>query len=217
MNYNELIAHLENDTSIDELNKRRDEVALIIPQVRVMFDYDQNNRAHQYDLWIHSLHVAVGLPRTHDVAVSAGKTGADHMLYLAALLHDIGKPESAFTRDSDPYTHFTGHPLVSRRIVEKEVIPALKEQGVVLGCDDIRRLLYYVEYHDDHISENTEHLKRHLKMASFEEFRSLMQLQIADAKAHVMIPVIEEKLRICGMWAGEYGLEKYESLKGNKS
>jgi len=40
---------------------------------------------------------------------------------------------------------------------------------------------------------------------SFEEFQKLMLLEVADAKAHVMLPIIEERVEICSQWAGEYG------------
>ena len=41
---------------------------------RIMIDYDQQNWTHQYDLWQHSLHTVLGVPRGID----------DDMLYLAA-------------------------------------------------------------------------------------------------------------------------------------
>ena len=35
------------------------------------------------DLWMHSLHTVIGLPKETD----------DDMLFLATLIHDIGKPD----------------------------------------------------------------------------------------------------------------------------
>lgn len=44
-----------------------------------------------------------------------------------------------------------------------------------------------------------------------------MHLQVADAKAHIMLSVIEERIRICETWARDYGKELYENLLKEKS
>ena len=141
------------------------------------------------------------------------------MLYLAALLHDIGKPDCQCKgkREDDPNMHYYGHPLRSMEIVRDGVIPALMENDVFLPADEQRRLLYYVEYHDDRVSLRPKHLRRHLKMVSLDKFKNLMQLQVADAKAHIMLPVIEERIRICSAWAVEYADEVYRSIIAENS
>ena len=68
----------------------------LLPAAEIMIDYDQQNWTHQYDLWQHSLHTVLGVPRGID----------DDMLYLAALLHDAGKaavPDSGGTRWKTKY------------------------------------------------------------------------------------------------------------------
>ena len=55
-----------------------------MPAIRVMFDYNQNSQYHQYDLWMHCVHTVLGID---------GKI-EDDMLFLIALLHNIGKPLS---------------------------------------------------------------------------------------------------------------------------
>lgn len=95
-------------------------------------------------------------------------------------------------------------------IVRDIVIPQLDEKGYVISCMDVKRLLYYVAYHDDHVSIKLKHLNRHMKMASFEEFKHLMLLQIADAKAHVQIPIIAERVEICSALATEKGEELFQ-------
>ena len=79
--FDELIALLKTSENAEAIDIRREEIAQIIPSVRRMFDYDQQNYAHCYDLWMHCLHTVVGIHKDVD----------DAMLYLAALLHDIGK------------------------------------------------------------------------------------------------------------------------------
>lgn len=196
-----LLKTAETDSEIDE---QREAIAGVIPAIREMFGYDQKNAAHQYDLWLHSVNTVLNLPRNLD----------DEMLYLAALLHDIGKPDCQCrgTKPEDTNMHYYGHPEKSMEIVRDAVIPELDRQGYNIGVEDMKRLLYYVKYHDDHVSLRLKHLKRHLLMVSFEEFQNLMLLQVADAKAHVQIPIVAERVMICGALAGEDGVKLYRKI-----
>ena len=106
--------------------------------------------------------------------------------------------------------HYYGHPEISKNIVKDEIIPGLDNKGFVISNFDVRRLLYFVGYHDDHVSVKLKHLNRHMKMVTFEEFQKLMLLQVADAKAHVQIPVIAQRVENCSVLAGEKGEELYQ-------
>lgn len=64
----------------------------IIPELD--FDYQQNNRHHSLSLGLHSL----------DVLDRVSQLSDDIDLRLAALLHDIGKPASAWTEEGE--THY---------------------------------------------------------------------------------------------------------------
>lgn len=193
----ELVELLKTASNAGEIDKYRQEIGELIPAVRIMFDFDQKNHAHQFDLWMHSLNVVANLPRDLE----------DDMLYLAALFHDIGKPESQCkgSRPDDINMHYYGHPKKSMEIVDSVIIPDLDQKGYAISCMDIKRLLYYVEYHDDHVSKKLKHINRHMKMVSFDEFRNLMLLQVAAAKAHVQLPIIAERVEICSALAGEEG------------
>ena len=202
---NELVDLLKKADSAEEIDVKRVEIGELIPAVKGMFDYDQQNGAHQYDLWVHSLNVVVNLPRGME----------DDMLYLAALFHDIGKPDSRCrsNRPDDTNMHYYGHPKKSMQIVDSVIIPDLDRKGFEISGMDVKRLLYYVEYHDDHVSKKLKHLNRHMKLASFEEFRNLMLLQVADAKAHIQLPIIAERVEICSALAGEVGEDLYRQYR----
>lgn len=51
----DLIELLKRATDVKEIDKYRDEIMTLIPKTKVMVDYNQQNYAHQYDLWEHSL------------------------------------------------------------------------------------------------------------------------------------------------------------------
>lgn len=199
MNWNELMYLLKYETSVDVINNRKDEIAQLIPAIKDMFDYDQCSQYHQYDLWLHCVHTVLELPRGIE----------DDMLYLAALLHDIGKPSSRCKgkKENDPYAHYYGHPVISKQIVINEVIPYLKSISISLSDDAKKRLLYYVEYHDDRVSLRIKHLRRHLQIVPLETFKKLMLLEVADAKAHIIDERIQERIYICSTWSSGYAEE----------
>lgn len=196
MNYQEMIRLLKTAKTADEINDYRESIAMIIPQVRIMFDFDQKNHAHPFDLWMHCLHTVVGLECNMD----------DDMLYLAAMPHDIGKPYCQIqgTNAGDENMHYYGHPERSAEIVQSEILKKLDAQGVNLSIEEQNRLVHFVRFHDERMSLRMKHLRRHLQIASLRDFKKLMLLQVADAKAHVMLPQIEERIRICEKLSGEY-------------
>ena len=209
MDLRELIGLLRHASEVKEIDKYRAEITELIPETRRMVDFNQQNYAHQYDLWEHSLQTVVGLPK--DVE--------DDMVYLAALIHDIGKPDcqSYDERDGKVNMHYYGHPKRSMEITRDGIIPGIIAKGEKLTEDEQRRLLYYVEYHDDRVSLRMKHLRRHLNLgASVAEFQNLMKLQVADAKAHVMIPIVQQRIEICEKLSGKYAEELYKDILAGK-
>ncbi|MBQ6695999.1 MAG: HD domain-containing protein [Lachnospiraceae bacterium] len=205
MQFAELLTLLKSAETVEQINIHREAIAEWLPCVRIMFDYDQKNSAHQYDLWMHCLHTVVGLPRNLE----------DDMLYLAALLHDIGKPDCqvAGKREGDTDMHYYGHPEHSFELVRDEIIPILLQKGVTLAEEEQRRLLYYVRHHDDRMSLRLYHVREHLNIpVSFQEFQKLMLLEVSDAIAHVQIPIVALRVEVCGKLAGAEGEELYQRI-----
>ena len=189
MTYEELIHLLKTSTTVDEINSRREEIADLVPESRIMFDFDQRNHAHPYDLWIHSIHTVLGLPRSLD----------DDALYLAALFHDIGKPscQKPPVNESDVSFHYPGHPVKSREIAEDIILPRIIDIGAPLSSHEKELFIYYVAHHDDHMKISDELVKEYLEDISLEEFHHLMLLEVSDAIAHVQLPIIAERVRVC--------------------
>lgn len=209
MDLQRLFEILRNASDLNEIDKFRDEISELFPETKIMFHFDQKNYAHQYDLWEHSLQTVVSLPKDIE----------DDMVYLAALLHDIGKPDcqSYDTRDGKVNMHYYGHPKRSMEITRDEIIPRLIAKGEKLTEDEQRRLLYYVEYHDDRVSLRMKHLRRYLNLgASVAEFQNLMKLQIADAKAHIRIPIVKQRIEICEKLSGDYAEKLYQDILAGK-
>jgi len=185
MNTKELIQLLRTSKDFTEINNHREEIAVFLPQVATMFDYDQNNSYHPYDLWEHCVRTALEIP----------KDTADDMLFIAAMLHDIGKPESrcAGRKEGDTESHYYGHPEISKRIVEEQVVPLLD-----LAPEDAKRLVYYVQFHDDHVGFKPHHLRKHYERVPLPVFQNLMLLQMADAITHTWEkPLIQERYNTC--------------------
>ena len=62
-----------------------------------------------------------------------------------------------------------------------------------------------------------KHLRRHLNLgASLTEFQNLMKLQISDARAHVMIPIVLQRIEICEKLSGEYAEHLYNEIMEGK-
>ena len=209
MTLRELIQLLRSAADVREIEKYRDEIVELIPETKIMLNFNQQNYAHQYDLWEHSLQTVVGLPKDIE----------DDMVYLAALIHDIGKPNCRIydERDGKVNMHYYGHPARSMEITRDQIIPGLIAKSEKLTEDEQRRLLYYVEYHDDRVSLRMKHLRRHLMLgASVPDFQTLMKLQVADAKAHVLIPIDQQRIEICEKLSGDYAEELYREILAGK-
>lgn len=138
-----------------------DIVAEVIPEVRPMIGFDQRNAYHKYTVWEHSVRAMEGIR-------------PDPLLRLAALLHDVGKPDT-FSLDARGVGHFYGHPVRSRELAEQIVNLRLR-----LPAQLERDLLYLVRHHDTPLGDNARHVRRKLAVHGEARFRALLAIKKAD-------------------------------------
>lgn len=141
------VKHLPADRIHDELDKlmQTDSPAkairaaqtigvleVILPEVSAMHGYDQRSRYHKHNLFDHTMLVLeVASLLTDDVDVR-----------YAALLHDVGKPDSAW-EDDDGYRHYYERRHTDDDTADVTIIGADHE---VLGAQMVHDLLTRLRY-----------------------------------------------------------------------
>ena len=138
-------------------------ITQVIPELQPLRGFDQNNRHHIYDIYTHTAHVAEAVP-------------ADLALRLAALLHDIGKPDCR-TVDEEGQAHYHGHAQVSAQMADDCLLrlkapTQLRERAVTL-----------VEKHMVWFERNKKVIRRWISRLGPELFEELITLQQADSMA----------------------------------
>ncbi len=136
---------------------------VILPEVAKCFSATQNNPHHIYDVGIHTLCAVRNMPKT--VA-----------LRFAALLHDVGKPETKTTDEND-IDHFYGHNKASEGIA-RTVLNRLKFDNKTKD-----RVLKLVLLHDREIQPTEKLVRRAVSKIGKETFEDLLLLKRADALA----------------------------------
>lgn len=92
-------------------------IQLAIPELSATMDFDQRNRHHAYSLELHTYWTVGGVPPTLE-------------LRLAALLHDIAKPQCV-VNEGDGQFHYYGHEVLGAKMTE-EILKRLRYPNVVV-------------------------------------------------------------------------------------
>ena len=162
-------------------------LADVMPSISKMFCFDQRSKYHGYELFTHCCATVALLP----------KDLKSDMVYLAALIHDIGKVEAQILLESGAAS-YKGHPEHSYVETISSIIPELSAAGIMLDSDEKEQLLFFVRHHDDDFKAMNYCLKRYRSLPKF-WLLAWCNLEIADAKAHTMYQKTQERVRTCNV------------------
>jgi tRNA nucleotidyltransferase (CCA-adding enzyme) len=173
--YRELIQILISDNPSHYI---RDNISIffeVLPELKSMHQFNQNNPWHIYDVLEHTL-------------VALEHTEKNIFLRFAVLFHDIGKP-SKYTIDKEGTGHFYGHPEKS-----EEMFLAIANR---LKMDNKTKKLVsrLIKDHDSKLSKKSDKIYEFLKVNCFDYTLLLFKLKRADNLAQnpeKASPVLEE-------------------------
>ncbi len=135
-------------------------LAVIIPELLEIKNFDQRNPHHIFDVLEHT-------------AVALENVEATPELRLAVLLHDMGKPRT-FSLDEKGVGHFYGHAVVSV-VLSKKIMGRLRLDNVT-----VERVLQLVKWHDHWIEPDKRAIKRVLNHLTPEGLNALLKVKRAD-------------------------------------
>ena len=142
------------------LSEFRDVIGVVIPELIPQFDFCQHTPHHIYDLYTHTLHT---LEKSENTMV----------VRMAALLHDIGKPQ-CFFRDENGIGHFYGHEEVSATLADRRL------RALRFDNKTRERIVLLIRKHGVMLPETDRSLKRLLASIGEDAFFELLLLKQAD-------------------------------------
>ena len=142
-------------------------VFIMIPELEPCFKFWQNNKYHKHDVYEHILAV-----------VDACDTN-DFVIKLAALYHDIGKPD-AYSVDDEGHGHFYGHPEVSCEIFLRSA-----KENLRLTKDEYERCALLVRKHDMELFASEKCAHKMIVNYGIDFVRDFLVLKRADISDHI--------------------------------
>lgn len=133
----------------------------IIPEIRETIDFDQKNPNHDKTVFDHTLCVVDITPPIIQVR-------------LAALFHDIAKPET-FTIDEEGIGHFYGHHEIGKEITRKILTRLKASKELITKTETLVK-----EHMTVHSNMKEKGLKRQINRVGETEIFHLLELQKAD-------------------------------------
>ena len=145
------------------LRRYKDVIAVIIPEISVMFNFDQNSLHHNKDLWRHTV-------------AAVKHTAPDEILRTAMLLHDIGKPMTVST-DHSGHSHFYNHQKLSAAMATT-ILKRLKYPNAFIS-----KVTLLIENHDNRLTPDSPTVKRCMRDMGADNTGALLTIQRADILA----------------------------------
>lgn len=158
--YVELSKILLCDKPGDLISKYREVICEVIPEIKPLIGFEQNNPYHIYDVFEHTMMVL-------------NSTQKHHNLRFAALFHDTGKPE-CYSVDEDGIGHFYGHPKVS---TDKFIKFADRMKIDKKSSTNIQKLIFF---HDVSLGTKSKSMNKFIQLFGEEYIDLLFDLKLAD-------------------------------------
>ena len=173
-----------------------DILSVVIPQMMPMKGFEQNNPYHKYDVLEHCVRAMEAVRpvapepaggadmetapeqaqsgEPESVRASDPKNAApEDCMKLAALLHDIGKPE-VYSLDENGIGHFYGHPEAGAKIV-RQIMEQLKADRATS-----ERMETLIRHHDMIFQEDDRLLKRWMNRYGPQVLLEILEIKRAD-------------------------------------
>lgn len=198
--YTELTKTLMGDYAESALFDNATVLFQIIPELKPLYNLDQNSLSHNLDAFKHTLKVVSLAPK-------------NPILRWSALLHDTGKAHT-YTLGKDGYGHFYGHMKYSKQIA-KDVLTRLKASKKTIK--DVSTLC---GIHDENLDSKYK-IKTILSKYGTEFFDNLLLLKKADLFAHSTygikkyLPINEKTQKTYEKILSSHECYKFSDLKIN--
>lgn len=151
---------------------------VILPEFDRMCETPQRHPAHYTNVGLHSLDTTRLVKRMAEYAGEEGYSSEEfRYLRLAALFHDVGKPECRST-DETGVDHFHGHAETGAETVKK-ILRRLKADNATI--DTVSRL---VRFHDYPFVPEERPVRRAMHKIGGDLFPLLFELRRGDLVAH---------------------------------
>ena len=143
-------------------------IFVLIPELHPCYHFNQNSKWHRHDVYEHLL------------AVTDLCDTTKFEIKMAALLHDIGKPE-CYTLGEDGYGHFNRHPKVSFDIAYR-----IFDLDLRLTAEEAKLIGNLVLYHDISINLTDVSIKRAMNKYGTDFLEDYFVLHKADVDDHII-------------------------------
>lgn len=158
------------ENATDVLRKHRRVIARFIPEAVAMFDLDQENPFHLYDVWEHTIHAVESIDTGRHLSV-------DDLvkLKLAAFFHDIGKPPCKIVDQG--WGHFYGHERTGSEMTN-DIMHRLRYDN-----ETRKAVVLLIDKHGIVFNPNGKQAGRLLHKLGEVGLRMLIELERADVSA----------------------------------
>ena len=144
-----------------------DILGVIIPELLPMKGFDQRNPYHKYDVLEHCVRAM------EVIEIPADAPAEQVYMKIAALLHDVGKPDTFFIGE-DGIGHTYGHPARGEEMV-RQIMERLKADHTTRA-----RVASLVKYHDLVFQEDDRLLKRWIGRFGEKHLIEILHIKRAD-------------------------------------